>query len=89
MRMTFMLTGVNLVQHRNDESAAVDDDLFAQETGAYERRLFGGAAVEPTQNVNEDDDRDGDADQPQQHFPHGIRTHISLHSSRRTRCRPI
>ena len=48
----------DLVQHRNDEGAAVDHDLFAQEAGAHERRLLGGAAIEPAQDVDEDDDGD-------------------------------
>ena len=35
----------DLMQHRDDESAAIDHDLFTQEARAHERRFFGGAAV--------------------------------------------
>ena len=63
--------------------------LFAQEAGTDERRLFGGPAIEPAQNVDEDGDGDGNTDQPKQHFPQSIRTHISLHSFSRTRRRPV
>ena len=48
----------DLVQHRDDEGAAVDHDLLAEETGADERRFLGGPAIEPAQNVDEDDDGD-------------------------------
>ena len=48
----------DFVQHRDDEGAAVDDDLLAQEAGSDEGGLFGGAAIKPAHDVNENDDRD-------------------------------
>ena len=70
----------DFVQHRNDEGAAIDHDLFTQEAGAHERRFFGGSAIEPAQDVDEDDNGDRDPDQPQQHFPKSVRTHLTLRS---------
>jgi hypothetical protein len=74
----------DFVQHRNDKGAAVDHDLFTQEAGADESGLLGRSAVEPAQDVDENDDGDRYADQPQQHFPKSVRTHLTLRSLRRT-----
>jgi hypothetical protein len=55
----------HLVQDRDDEGAAVDDHLLAAEAGAHEGALLGRAAVEPSEQVDGDDDDDGKDDQPQ------------------------
>ena len=64
------------MQHRDDERAAIDHDLFTQEAGAHERGLFGRSAIQPAQDVDEDDNGDRDPDQPQQHFAKSVRTHL-------------
>ena len=70
----------DFVQHRNDKGAAIDDDLFTQEAGAHERGFLGRSAVEPAQDVDKDDHDDRHPDQPQQHFPKSVRTHLTLRS---------
>ena len=65
----------DLVQHRNDEGAAIHHHLLAHEAGAHERRLLGRAAIEPAQDVDGDHHDDRGNDQPQQESAKGLRGH--------------
>ena len=65
----------DVVQHRNDESAAAHDDFLAAEPGAHERRLLGRALVEPAQQIDGDHDGDRQDDQPKDQRSQGFRGH--------------
>ena len=47
----------DLMDHRPDECAAIDDDLFAEEPRPDECDLLGRTAIEPLQNPEDDGDR--------------------------------
>ena len=57
--------GRDLVDHRPDEGAAVDDDLFAEEPRPDECDLLGRAAIEPLQNPEDDGDDHHRDDEPE------------------------
>ncbi len=55
----------DLMDHRPNERAAVDDDFFTEEPSPDERDLLGGAAVEPLQNPEDDGDHHHRYDEPE------------------------
>ena len=84
----------HLVQHRDDEGAAIDDDLFAAEAGPHEGGLHRGAAVEPAQQIGGDHHEDRQHDQPEDDLPQDLVTHrlpsrAAPPSPRRSRQVPI
>ena len=70
----------DFVQHRDDESAAVNNYLFTEKSGAHKGCFLGGSAIQPAQDVDHDDDRNRDSNQPKQHFAKRVRTHRPLHT---------
>ena len=71
----------DVVDDRQHEGAAVDDDALAHQARADERDLLGRSPIEPVDEV--DDDRDGDDrhDQPQDDGADQLSSHVrTLHS---------
>ncbi len=56
-----------VVEHGNDEGAAVLNHLLPAEAGADERDFLGGAAIEPPEQHPQDDDENHDDDDRQDH----------------------
>ena len=54
-----------VVNERQHEGAAVDDDALAEEAGADERHFLGRAVVEPVDDIDDDHDRDDRDDEPE------------------------
>ncbi len=70
--------GRHLVQHRHHEGSSVDDDALAAESGPDEGGLFRRAPVEPAQQVDRDHHQDRRDDQPKDHCPQDLRTHLRV-----------
>ena len=57
--------GREIVNERQHESAAVDDDALAEEPGPHERHFLRRTMIEPVHDVDEHDDDDDRDDQPE------------------------
>ena len=57
--------GREIVNERQHEGAAVDDDALAEEAGAHERHFLRRAMIEPVHDIDEHDDDDDRDDQPE------------------------
>ena len=54
-----------VVDERQHEGAAVDDDALAEEAGADERHLLGRTVVQPVDDIDDDDNGDDGDNEPQ------------------------
>ena len=68
----------DIMDDRQHEGAAIDHHLFPKETGADERHLLRGAAIEPVHQIDDDRDDDHRHDEPENEGSDQLPRHVTL-----------